>query len=225
MFCCVDSFGTRKLLWESLRQRTALFLDGRMSTEVIRVLAVASSAIDRYYATTLFDASHAYAGACTARSTTYTASIAAGLIVGQLTKWRWWPPADRDLTFNPTGRRTWFSGRLRHPVEGRYFPITALQWHLFKRHQATGSSGAARGRTFTRYGESFGPFSNRPRLGSDRGRLSFPTRATLRGRQFFLSYQPGIVAGPRSIQCRSPDRILSEYRSDVGRDSASATTR
>ena len=71
-----------------------------MSAEVIRVLAVNGCATDDYYATTLFNAGDAYAGSCTARSTIYTASIAAGLMVGQMTKWLRNLPVDRDLSLN-----------------------------------------------------------------------------------------------------------------------------
>lgn len=100
VFCCVDAIGTRRRLWESLRQHAALFVDGRMSAEVLRVLTVTSPALDSYYVSTLFDGREAYAGACTARSTIYTASIAAGLMVGQMTKWLRQLPVDADLTLN-----------------------------------------------------------------------------------------------------------------------------
>ena len=52
----------RRLVWESLHGRAAFFTDGRMSAEVVRVLAVDAPAADAYYATTLFDAGQAYAG-------------------------------------------------------------------------------------------------------------------------------------------------------------------
>jgi len=48
----------------------------------------------------LFGAEQAYAGSCTAKSTLYTASIAAGLMVGQFAKWLRNLPVDRDLTLN-----------------------------------------------------------------------------------------------------------------------------
>jgi sulfur carrier protein ThiS adenylyltransferase len=99
-FCCVDSITTRRLIWESLRSRVAFFVDGRMSAEVIRVLAVESPATDGYYATTLFDSGQAYEGACTTRSTIYTASIAAGLMVGQMTKWLRRLPVESDINLN-----------------------------------------------------------------------------------------------------------------------------
>jgi len=40
VFACVDQIATRRLIWESCRQAASLFLDGRNSAEVIRVLAV-----------------------------------------------------------------------------------------------------------------------------------------------------------------------------------------
>jgi molybdopterin-synthase adenylyltransferase len=100
VFACVDSIATRKLLWESLRYQSALFVDGRMSAEVIRVLASDSPATDTSYATTLFDARDAYTGSCTARATIYTAAIAAGLMVSQLTRWLRRLPVETDLTLN-----------------------------------------------------------------------------------------------------------------------------
>ena len=54
-----------------------------MSAEVIRVLASDRPARDEHYPTTLFAQDQAYAGACTAKSTIYTASIAAGLMLSQ----------------------------------------------------------------------------------------------------------------------------------------------
>ena len=100
LFCCVDSIATRRLVWESARHRLAFFADGRMAAEVIRVLAVGDPAADEHYASTLFAPEQAYAGACTAKSTIYTASIAAGLMVGQFARWLRKLPLDRDLTLN-----------------------------------------------------------------------------------------------------------------------------
>ena len=100
LFCCVDSITTRRLVWEAVRDRVALMLDGRMSAEVIRVLAVGEPAGDRHYDSTLFAQAQAYAGSCTARSTIYAASVAAGLMVGQFAKWLRGLPLERDLTLN-----------------------------------------------------------------------------------------------------------------------------
>ena len=100
VFCCVDSITTLGLIWESVRDQADLFVDGRMSAEIIRVLASDQPATDSYYASTLFAAERAYAGSCTAKSTVYTASIAAGLMVSQFTRWLRGLPVDRDITLN-----------------------------------------------------------------------------------------------------------------------------
>lgn len=100
VFCCVDSITTRKLIWESVRSRASLFLDARMSAEVIRVLAVDHPATDNGYSSTLFDPGEAFVGSCTARSTIYTASIAAGLMLSQMTRWLRQLPVDPDVTLN-----------------------------------------------------------------------------------------------------------------------------
>ena len=103
VFCCVDSIETRRLVWESVRPHAALFVDGRMSAEVIRVLASddpGSGAQDASYSATLFRADQAYAGPCTARSTIYTASIAAGLMLSAFTRWLRGMAVEPDLTLN-----------------------------------------------------------------------------------------------------------------------------
>ncbi len=100
VFCCVDSILTRRMVWETTRSSALLFVDGRMSAEVLRVLAVDDPAIDNYYPSTLFAAEEAYVGSCTARSTIYTASIAAGLMIHQFTKWLRGLPVDGDVTLN-----------------------------------------------------------------------------------------------------------------------------
>jgi len=100
VFVCVDSIQARRLLWEALNPLAAFFVDGRMSAEVIRVLSAETPATDRNYATTLFEPEQAYAGTCTAKSTIYTASIAAGLMLGQFTRWLRGLPVDADLTLN-----------------------------------------------------------------------------------------------------------------------------
>jgi sulfur carrier protein ThiS adenylyltransferase len=100
VFSCVDSISTRRLIWESVRSMARLFIDGRMSAEVMRVLAAESPSLDRHYATTLFDGREAHTGSCTGRSTIYTAAIAAGLMVGQMTRWLRGLPVEADMTLN-----------------------------------------------------------------------------------------------------------------------------
>ena len=92
VFCAVDDIEVRKLIWQSIREAAGFFADGRMNAEVIRVLASGRPTADQLYVKTLFPAREAFQGSCTGRSTNYTASIAAGLMVGQFARWlRGWP--------------------------------------------------------------------------------------------------------------------------------------
>ena len=100
VFCCVDSIAARRLVWGAVRGRASFFADGRMSGEVIRVLAAAEPGSDVHYASTLFSPEQAHAGSCTARSTVYAAGIAAGLMLAQFAKWLRGLPVDPDLLLN-----------------------------------------------------------------------------------------------------------------------------
>jgi hypothetical protein len=100
LFCCVDSIETRRFIWEAVRERVDFFCDGRMSAEVLRVVTAACHFSREHYPRTLFAADQAYEGACTAKSTIYCANVAAGLMVGQFTKWLRAMPVDADLSLN-----------------------------------------------------------------------------------------------------------------------------
>jgi sulfur carrier protein ThiS adenylyltransferase len=92
VFCCVDDIEARSLIWQAVGEAAAFFADGRMNAEVLRVLASGRPSADALYAKTLFPAREAYSGSCTAKSTIYTANVAAGLMVGQFARWlRGWP--------------------------------------------------------------------------------------------------------------------------------------
>lgn len=86
VFCCVDSIETRALIWKSLKDKSRFFCDGRMLGEVIRILTVADGNGTEHYPTTLFRASEAIEGRCTAQSTIYSATIAAGLMLHQFSR-------------------------------------------------------------------------------------------------------------------------------------------
>ena len=81
VFACVDSMAARKVVWETTRQRSQFFADGRMAGEVVRVLACFDPPGDKRYAATIFDDSHAHPAPCTGRSTLYAASLAGGLML------------------------------------------------------------------------------------------------------------------------------------------------
>ena len=100
LFVCVDKIATRRLIWEAAKDRISFLADGRMSAEVVRVLAVCDPASRRHYPTTLFAAGEAHAGACTAKSTIFSAHIAAGLMLEQFTRHLRGLPLDADMSLN-----------------------------------------------------------------------------------------------------------------------------
>ena len=100
VFCCVDSIAARSAIWRAAGQRCAFWCDGRMRGEVMRVLAATDPASFQHYGTTLFAAEEAQVGSCTSRSTIYTASIAAGLMVHQFTRWLRGLATEADLSLN-----------------------------------------------------------------------------------------------------------------------------
>ena len=100
LFSCVDDVTARRLIWESTRDRIAFFADGRMAAEVLRVLVSTDPFADDRYVNTLFSPDQAYAGSCTAKSTIYSASIAAGLMVGAFARWLRDLPVEPDVVLN-----------------------------------------------------------------------------------------------------------------------------
>ena len=100
VFCCVDSVTARHLIWRGTQGVCRFWADGRMLGETLRVLIAADGAGREHYATTLFPQAEAHEGSCTARSTIYAASICAGLMLHQFTRWLRGLPVDRDTMFN-----------------------------------------------------------------------------------------------------------------------------
>lgn len=100
VFVCVDSISSRAAIWRALRHQCAFWCDGRMRGEVLRILTAIDSKSRDHYDTTLFSQAEAQTGACTSRSTIYTASIAAGLMLHQFTRWLRSICTERDLTCN-----------------------------------------------------------------------------------------------------------------------------
>ena len=99
-FCCVDSISARAAIWRSVAPRVRFWADGRMLGEVMRVLVVADSQGRDRYPRSLFATQEAQMGSCTAHSTIYAATIAAGLLVHQFTRWLRDLPVDVDSTVN-----------------------------------------------------------------------------------------------------------------------------
>ncbi len=100
VFCCVDTIQRRQMIWSSVGDRALFFSDGRMTAEVLRILTACDSTSRYYYPKTLFPAEEAYPGTCTAKSTIYCASIAAGLMLCQFTRYLRGLPVDCDLHLN-----------------------------------------------------------------------------------------------------------------------------
>ena len=100
VFCCVDSISARQAIWNSAGQLCGYWADGRMLGETMRVLTAAGQNGREHYPTTLFDQSEALVGRCTARSTIYAASITAGMMVHQFTRWLRGLPTDADVLLN-----------------------------------------------------------------------------------------------------------------------------
>jgi molybdopterin-synthase adenylyltransferase len=67
---------------------------------VLRIAVAADPESKDYYPATLFPGSEAQVGSCTARSTLYAASIAAGLILHQFCRWLRGIPVERDSSVN-----------------------------------------------------------------------------------------------------------------------------
>ena len=100
VFCCVDTIDARRLIWNAVKDQVSVFADGRMSAEVVRVLTATDDSSRAHYPTTLFAAGEAHAGACTAKSTIFTANIAAGLMLEQFSRWLRRLPVDQDVQIN-----------------------------------------------------------------------------------------------------------------------------
>ena len=100
VFCCVDSISARSAIWKLVAARARFWCDGRMLGEVMRILTVNEDYGRYHYPKTLFHQSEAETGRCTARSTIYTANIAAGLMLHQFTRWLRHVPIDVDLSCN-----------------------------------------------------------------------------------------------------------------------------
>ena len=100
VFCCVDSIAARSAIWKSVEGKAAFWSDGRMLGEVLRILTVTDKTSANHYTTTLFAASEAQRGICTSRSTIYAASVAAGLMIHQFTRWLRDLPTDADTSIN-----------------------------------------------------------------------------------------------------------------------------
>ena len=100
LFMCVDSIDTRKQIFEGICNKADFFIDGRMSSEYMRVLTVTNLESKEYYKTQLFPSSEAFVGTCTAKTTIYCATMAASLMVSQFVKWLRDLDVDKEVCIN-----------------------------------------------------------------------------------------------------------------------------
>ena len=100
VFCCVDSIAARAHIWKLLNKDVRFFVDGRMTAESMRIITASSSKSKKYYPKTLFSAKEAQGGSCTAKSTFYCASVAAGLMIANFTKYLRNIPVEKDIMLN-----------------------------------------------------------------------------------------------------------------------------
>ena len=99
----IEPFGgaaKKRFIWESVQNKIRFFADGRMAAEVVRVLTAVDQLGRERYPTTMFSADEAYAGSCTAKSTIFTANVAAGLMLEQFSRWLRRLPVDADVQLN-----------------------------------------------------------------------------------------------------------------------------
>lgn len=101
-FCCVDSIDARGAIWSYSKDNSLFFVDGRMLGETLLVYPVCDDRSREFYPTTLFAASEAQQGRCTAKSTIYTANIVSGLMVHQFCRFLRQQPTELELLFNVT---------------------------------------------------------------------------------------------------------------------------
>ena len=99
-FCCVDDIETRRFIWNTLKDKVELFVDGRMSAEALRVIVSNNDLMKQHYSSTLFSIGEAFQGACTAKTTIYSSNVIAGIMVAQFAKHLRNFPLDADIQFN-----------------------------------------------------------------------------------------------------------------------------
>lgn len=99
IFSCVDDMDVRKRIFEASKE-ARMFIDGRMSAEVLRIFAAHNKQSREYYQTTLFPQEEAFVGSCTARSTIYSANVLAGMKIAMMTRWLRGLPIENEVSLN-----------------------------------------------------------------------------------------------------------------------------
>ncbi|MCE5184994.1 MAG: ThiF family adenylyltransferase [Planctomycetaceae bacterium] len=100
VICCVDKIDTREFLYAQVRRSMRAMIDGRMNAEVLRVITAHDQDTIEYYRKTLFAPEQTTPGRCTAKTTIFCASVAAGMMLSQLTKIIRNFPLEKDIMLN-----------------------------------------------------------------------------------------------------------------------------
>ena len=88
-FSCFDNMKSRKIMfdtWAENHDGNGIFIDGRMLAESFQIYAVIPGREDRYRET-LFDDSEVEEQPCSAKATSHTAAMIAGMMVGIFTNY------------------------------------------------------------------------------------------------------------------------------------------
>ena len=107
VFCCVDSIDTRKIIFNNIKNKCTLFIDSRMSAESFKIFSVFDNKSREFYPSTIFPEVEAFRGSCTAKSTIYTASILAGMMISNFTKWLRNIPIEQSISLNMLTNEMW----------------------------------------------------------------------------------------------------------------------
>ncbi len=117
LFACVDSMAARREIFEAESEHFHFFCDGRMAAEICRIHTAdpTDAKSMEVYADSLYTDEQALDEPCTAKSTCYCATIAAGLMVAQFSQWlRGIPVFNPQILFNILTAQA-ITGKLKQP--------------------------------------------------------------------------------------------------------------
>lgn len=118
VFCCVDTIQARKAIWEGVKNKCQFWCDARMLGETMHVFATqANMENHQHYQESLFEPEEAVTGSCTSRGVIYTASIAAGLMLHQFSRYL------RGMRLDPQVSLTLLASEMHVSGEAKQLPF------------------------------------------------------------------------------------------------------
>jgi len=100
VLCCIDSIASRAAIWRAVGPRARFGTDGRLSGDVLRVLAACNQPSRGHYATTLVGTPNGVSFSCATNGSLAAANMAASLMVHQFTRWACGAAIDADTVIN-----------------------------------------------------------------------------------------------------------------------------